>query len=161
MTAARRALSLLPGHLGLLGLAFVACSPPPLPPITTTPRTTADEPTTTPPPSPRSIDDAIDDIARICANAMTADGDCVAPTALLCEAMDRTAHACFDNSAEPTRCSELMESVADRIKHRGLGEKTARVVSSFCEATCEVRQGGHAWELAKKALDGVCSDSRR
>ncbi len=145
-----------------IALAFVACAPPPLPPIASTPRAapTEDAPPA-PPVSPHAVDDAIDDIARICANAMTADGDCVAPTPLLCEAMERTARACFDTSAEPTRCNELMDSVTERVQKRGLGARTAKVVASFCEASCEVRQANRPWESAKKALDGVCGGSGR
>lgn len=103
-----------------------------------------------------AIDVALDDIARICKNAMNADGDCVAPTAIICDAMERTARACFEASAEPTRCNVLMDTVSEHVGARSLGAPTARVVASFCEAVCEVKQQGHRWAEARATLDRVC-----
>ena len=104
-----------------------------------------------------AVDVALDDIQHVCAKAMTPDGDCVAPTDLLCEAMERTARACFEASASPTLCNELMDAVSDHVEKRALGAKTAKIVSTFCEATCEGKQKDLRWSDVRAAiLGGVC-----
>jgi hypothetical protein len=107
-----------------------------------------------------AIDVALDDVHHVCASAMTPDGDCYAPTALLCDAIDHTARACFEASAEPTRCNELMDAVTAHVKARSLGDKTAKTISAICESTCEERQKQHRWSDTRNAVIGrMCGPS--
>jgi hypothetical protein len=88
-------------------------------------------------------------IAQLCGSA----NECAAPKGTVCDAMFRTAHACFEASQGRTDCSAFEASLEHDLLQRGVGAAVQLRVAKLCEATCEAHGQGTPWDDVSHALE--------
>jgi hypothetical protein len=88
-------------------------------------------------------------IAQLCG----ASNDCAASKGTVCDAMFRTAHACFEASQGRTDCPAFEASIEHDLLQRGVGATLQLRVAKLCQAACDAHGQGTPWDDVSHALE--------